>query len=541
MKSYVGYRIRHRKQREVSKENEFYMQLLHLALPNDDPSQDELISQMRQAPELLRSDKLGDIDLPVSSAIIAQRIQQQQLLSPISLSTRERGPTLCWTPSQVASSSTNTTTTTTTMTGTTTRKPTFTNAKHVVANGQSMNGGVSTLSSAPMSTAPPSGSGSMSSLTSTATNNTMNFLQHTSLSHASGSAITQNGAAAHHHNNIHNNNNNHHQHNHHTNSSAASSAATTPSTSLTSILTYRNNRRSVDRSDKCNNDPASPTSRTTSNGLNNNLKSSDTTTNTTTITAAGHSKSRPNVAAPSAGGTTNNIGHRMSFFREAGRITETITSSIYSIKHKVFGSAASGHHTNDAIASSVNALTAPMSKHMNQQRNGSAADTSESHSASNTSSTNQAINSVASTPAISNAHSSAASPIVATSSPATSLSTATNTLHATQMPPTKNASFAVLSTNSGTSKADAPTTMGSGYKETRNNDCHTNNHHQQQQQHNNGLPNGTGKEKSNAKLNGNIDYELNSHQISHSHNEHHVGNGEIVEKNRGKFYLRLGI
>lgn len=76
VKSYVGYRIRHRKQREVAKENEFYMQLLQLALPNDEL----LHAQMKQAPEILHSDKLGDIDLPVSSAIIAQRIQQQQLL-----------------------------------------------------------------------------------------------------------------------------------------------------------------------------------------------------------------------------------------------------------------------------------------------------------------------------------------------------------------------------------------------------------------------------------------------------------------------------
>lgn len=76
VKSYVGYRIRHRKQREVAKENEFYMQLLQFALPNDEL----LHAQMKQAPEILHSDKLGDIDLPVSSAIIAQRIQQQQLL-----------------------------------------------------------------------------------------------------------------------------------------------------------------------------------------------------------------------------------------------------------------------------------------------------------------------------------------------------------------------------------------------------------------------------------------------------------------------------
>lgn len=37
-KSYVGYRMRLRKQKEVAKENEFYMQLLHQALPAETPS-----------------------------------------------------------------------------------------------------------------------------------------------------------------------------------------------------------------------------------------------------------------------------------------------------------------------------------------------------------------------------------------------------------------------------------------------------------------------------------------------------------------------
>lgn len=40
-KSYVGYRMRQRKQREVSKENEFYMQLLQQALPQEEPSSSE--------------------------------------------------------------------------------------------------------------------------------------------------------------------------------------------------------------------------------------------------------------------------------------------------------------------------------------------------------------------------------------------------------------------------------------------------------------------------------------------------------------------
>lgn len=70
MKSYVGYRMRHRKQREIAKENDFFMQLLRLALPNEDPANDELLAQMRQPSELLHSAMLGDIDLPVSSPII---------------------------------------------------------------------------------------------------------------------------------------------------------------------------------------------------------------------------------------------------------------------------------------------------------------------------------------------------------------------------------------------------------------------------------------------------------------------------------------
>lgn len=83
VKSYVGYRIRHRKQREVAKENEFYMQLLQLALPNDDPLNDELLAQMRQTPEILHSEKLGDIDLPVSSAIIGMRKILMNIMSQI--------------------------------------------------------------------------------------------------------------------------------------------------------------------------------------------------------------------------------------------------------------------------------------------------------------------------------------------------------------------------------------------------------------------------------------------------------------------------
>lgn len=40
-KSYIGYRIRQRKQREVAKENEFYMQLLQQALPQDEVNKND--------------------------------------------------------------------------------------------------------------------------------------------------------------------------------------------------------------------------------------------------------------------------------------------------------------------------------------------------------------------------------------------------------------------------------------------------------------------------------------------------------------------
>lgn len=69
-----------RKQRAVTKENEFYMQLLQLALPQDDPVQDELMSQLPQNTETLHSDELGDIVLPVSSIMAAQQVQQQQMV-----------------------------------------------------------------------------------------------------------------------------------------------------------------------------------------------------------------------------------------------------------------------------------------------------------------------------------------------------------------------------------------------------------------------------------------------------------------------------
>lgn len=47
-KSYVGYRIRQRKQREVAKENEFYMQLLQQALPQLDESKTSTLPKQQE-------------------------------------------------------------------------------------------------------------------------------------------------------------------------------------------------------------------------------------------------------------------------------------------------------------------------------------------------------------------------------------------------------------------------------------------------------------------------------------------------------------
>ncbi|XP_067626672.1 macoilin-2 isoform X3 [Eurosta solidaginis] len=45
-KSYIGYRMRQRKQREVAKENEFYMQLLQQALPPEETADDAATAQL---------------------------------------------------------------------------------------------------------------------------------------------------------------------------------------------------------------------------------------------------------------------------------------------------------------------------------------------------------------------------------------------------------------------------------------------------------------------------------------------------------------
>lgn len=62
-KSYVSYKMRLRKQKEVQKENEFYMQLLQQALP---PEQ-----QMLQRPE--KETEEGETHATQNTKIIANR------------------------------------------------------------------------------------------------------------------------------------------------------------------------------------------------------------------------------------------------------------------------------------------------------------------------------------------------------------------------------------------------------------------------------------------------------------------------------------
>uniref|UniRef100_A0A8C9TQ28 Macoilin 1 n=1 Tax=Scleropages formosus TaxID=113540 RepID=A0A8C9TQ28_SCLFO len=60
-KSYVSYKMRLRKQKEVQKENEFYMQLLQQALP---PEQQLLQRQEREADEGVSTKGVSDVDIP---------------------------------------------------------------------------------------------------------------------------------------------------------------------------------------------------------------------------------------------------------------------------------------------------------------------------------------------------------------------------------------------------------------------------------------------------------------------------------------------
>ena len=54
-KSYIGYRIRQRKQKEIAKENEFYMQLLQQALPQED------VEKIQEQPEPIIVTSNGNI------------------------------------------------------------------------------------------------------------------------------------------------------------------------------------------------------------------------------------------------------------------------------------------------------------------------------------------------------------------------------------------------------------------------------------------------------------------------------------------------
>lgn len=75
-KSYIGYRIRQRKQREVAKENEFYMQLLQQALPQDE------VNGKGGGDEQAQTESVNGDSLNTSSTINlcknTQQSQQQQ-------------------------------------------------------------------------------------------------------------------------------------------------------------------------------------------------------------------------------------------------------------------------------------------------------------------------------------------------------------------------------------------------------------------------------------------------------------------------------
>jgi hypothetical protein len=78
-KSYVGYQIRQRKQREVAKENEFYMQLLQQALPQDEPAATVLSGDQQQIDVGGQSNN--------SSKNITSNVQQQQQLPTVAATT----------------------------------------------------------------------------------------------------------------------------------------------------------------------------------------------------------------------------------------------------------------------------------------------------------------------------------------------------------------------------------------------------------------------------------------------------------------------
>ncbi|XP_034016483.1 macoilin-1 [Thalassophryne amazonica] len=87
-KSYVSYKMRLRKQKEVQKENEFYMQLLQQALP---PEQQMLQRQEREAEEAALSKGISEIDSSVISQNGAPPGKKTTSLPLPELEYREKG------------------------------------------------------------------------------------------------------------------------------------------------------------------------------------------------------------------------------------------------------------------------------------------------------------------------------------------------------------------------------------------------------------------------------------------------------------------
>lgn len=77
-KSYVGYRIRQRKQREVAKENEFYMQLLQQALPQEESHE---VAQQQQQNDLQKEIAVSVNSITNQSSSNSKNAQTNKILN----------------------------------------------------------------------------------------------------------------------------------------------------------------------------------------------------------------------------------------------------------------------------------------------------------------------------------------------------------------------------------------------------------------------------------------------------------------------------
>lgn len=281
VKSYVGYRIRQRKQREVAKENEFYMQLLQLALPSDDQMQDELITQIPQSTETLHSDELGDIVLPVSSPMAVQQLQQRQLALATSVASTKALATAAAAAATAAAAAAVAATNANTGNSHPTQHSIANSAKHSLNNSNS----------------------------SILSNRTVNLSISTNMGngHASSSApasVIMNGTSG---GGVHNNNNN-------SNNNTVAHIASTSGSVSGGVSLRANHRKSLDRSDRNN--------------------------------SGGEQSARAN--ANNNSGNTKRTTYQGSVLRDASKMTQTISNSIWSsIKCRLFSG--NGHRKSNDI------------------------------------------------------------------------------------------------------------------------------------------------------------------------------------------------